>query len=57
MKEETKDQNARKTVAVRLPKEIATAMDAAIREQDTDRSKFVRGAIRARLQALKPTTR
>jgi metal-responsive CopG/Arc/MetJ family transcriptional regulator len=36
-------------VAAWIPNEIVSAMDAAVRSQDTDRSKLIRTALRAYL--------
>ncbi len=39
-------------VTLWLPKRLALALNAVVERQDTDRSKFVRAAVREKLQRL-----
>ena len=43
-----------KAILVWFPSEVVTALDQAVITQDTDRSKFIRRAVRAHLASLEP---
>jgi metal-responsive CopG/Arc/MetJ family transcriptional regulator len=48
--ERTKPQSPKKPVLVFFPTEALEALNAAVRAEDTDRSKFIRKAVRAALR-------
>jgi len=39
-------------VALWVPKQLVLALDRAVREEDSDRSKFIRRALRTRVKEL-----
>jgi len=43
-------------LGVWVPQEWVAAIDLVVRQEDTDRSKFVRRALQERIQQLKPTS-
>jgi metal-responsive CopG/Arc/MetJ family transcriptional regulator len=52
MKRSTAKTDENELVAVRLPRALLEAMDQAVTDEDSDRSKFIRRAVRVQLQKL-----